>query len=96
MYWLAATLSFALGLYFWVLLGRFVLDLILSLNPSWRPRSIGLVLAELVMTLTDPPLKLLRRVIKPLRFGSISIDFAWTILVILVGAARNWVWVLVG
>ncbi|MFM5904994.1 MAG: YggT family protein [Micrococcales bacterium] len=92
MYWLAAALSIALGLYFWVLLGRFVLDLVLSVNPRWRPRGLGLVIAELVMTLTDPPLRFLRRFIKPLRLGAISIDFAWTILVILIGAATNWVW----
>ena len=94
MFWLAATLSTALSIYFWVLLGRFVLDLILSLNPGWKPRGLALVLAEIIMTLTDPPLRFLKRFIKPLRVGTISIDFAWTILVILVSIARNWIWVI--
>lgn len=94
MFWLAATLSTGLSIYFWVLLGRFVLDLILSLNPGWKPRGLALPVAEIIMTLTDPPLRFLRRFIKPLRVGTISIDFAWTILVILVSIGRNWIWVI--
>jgi YggT family protein len=41
-----------------------------------------LVAVEIIMTLTDPPLKFLRRYIKPLRLGVIQLDFSWTVVVI--------------
>jgi YggT family protein len=34
---------------------------------------------EIVMTITDPPLKFVRRFIKPVRIGSIALDFGWTL-----------------
>lgn len=81
---LVLALWWALQLYFWLLIARFVVDLILSVNPTWRPRTILLVVTESVMTLTDPPLKFVRRFIKPVRFGSISLDFGWTLVLLAV------------
>ena len=80
--WVA--LSWLLEIYFYLLLARFVLELMRTINPSFRPRSIFLILAEIVMTLTDPPLKLVRRFIKPVRIGSAALDFSWTVLLLLV------------
>lgn len=79
---LFSALAFALGLYSWVLLGRLFLDLATSINPQFRPQGLVLVLCEIIFTLTDPPLKFLRRFIKPLRFGAVSLDFGWTVLFI--------------
>jgi YggT family protein len=45
--------------------------------------------SEIIFTVTDPPLKLLRRYIKPVSFGAISLDFAWTLLVLGVIVLRN-------
>ena len=81
---LGVALSWLLEIYFYVLLGRFVLELLRSINPSFRPRGLFLVLAEVVMTITDPPLKLVRRVVKPVRIGAASLDFSWTIVLLLV------------
>jgi YggT family protein len=86
---LVVVLWWALQLYFWLLIARFVVDLVLSVNPTWRPRSILLVITELIMTLTDPPLKLVRRFIKPVRFGSISLDFGWTLVLLAVSFLQN-------
>jgi YggT family protein len=71
------------------LIARFVVDLVLSVNPTWRPRSILLVITELIMTLTDPPLKLVRRFIKPVQLGSISLDFGWTLVLLAVSFLQN-------
>ncbi len=76
-------------LYFYLLIARFVVDLVLSVNPTWRPRGLVLVATEIVMTLTDPPLKLVRRFIKPVRVGSISLDFGWTLLLLIVSLLQN-------
>ncbi|MEN9749209.1 MAG: hypothetical protein RL149_287 [Actinomycetota bacterium] len=86
---LVVALWWALQLYFWLLIARFVVDLVLSVNPTWRPRNILLVITELIMTLTDPPLKLVRRFIKPVRFGSISLDFGWTLVLLTVSFLQN-------
>jgi YggT family protein len=42
-----------------------------------------LVVAELCFTVTDPPLKVVRRVVKPIRVGGAQLDFAWSIILIL-------------
>ncbi len=61
---------------------RFVFDWVQVLNPAFRPRGIVVLLAETSYTITDPPLKAVRRVIPPLQLGSIRLDLAWTIVLI--------------
>ena len=75
---------YLLLLYIIVLWGRFVLDLVQSFNRQWRPRGVALVTAHVVYSLTDPPLKALRRLIPPLRLGGISLDLGFIILFIAV------------
>jgi YggT family protein len=70
--------------YFFVLIGRFIIDLVLSLNGSWRPKGLLVVIVESIYTVTDPPLKAIRRVIPALRLGPVQIDLAWTVLFIAV------------
>ena len=41
-----------------------------------------LIIAEIIYTLTDPPLRALRKVIPPLRLGAISFDLAFIVLFI--------------
>ena len=61
---------------------RFLIDLGRSLRRDWRPRGVLLVLLSIVIGITDPPLKLTRRVIKPVRLGAVAIDFAWTVVLL--------------
>ncbi|MFM6977999.1 MAG: YggT family protein [Micrococcales bacterium] len=86
---LVFVLQWALQIYFYLMIARLVADLVLSVNPSWRPRGLILVLVELIYTLTDPPIKLIRRFIKPLRFGGIALDFGWTIVVFAIGLLQS-------
>lgn len=76
-------LSALLFVYIVVLLARLVLEYIPLFNREWRPRGAGLVAAEIVYTVTDPPIKLFRRFIPPLRIGGIAIDFAFAITMFL-------------
>ena len=39
--------------------------------------------AEIVYTVTDPPIRLFRRFIPPLRVGGIAIDFGFTLTMLL-------------
>ena len=72
----------ALLIVFIAMWGRFVLDWIQALNRGWRPQGAVVILAEVVYTITDPPIRLVRRVIPPLQIGSIRLDLAWTIVLI--------------
>lgn len=78
---LALIIYWALQVFFFVLVGRFILDLILTSNPTFRPRGAVLIIAEVIMTITDVPLNFVRKYVKPIRFGVISLDLAWTVLV---------------
>jgi len=75
-------LYYVLLLYFLVMWGRFALDLVQSFNRSWRPRGGLLVVSEFVYTVTDPPIRAVRRVLPPLRLGPIALDFGWTIVML--------------
>ncbi len=66
--------------YFFALWARFVLDLVQAFSESWRPRGMALVLAETAYTVTDPPIKAVRRVLPPLRIGQFALDFGFTIV----------------
>ncbi len=62
------------------LLARAVLDWVQVFARDWRPHGPSLVVAEAVYTVTDPPLKFLRRLIPPLRLGNVSVDLAYMVL----------------
>lgn len=72
----------ALWLYFVVLLARFVLDMVQLFARDWQPRGVILVIAEVIYSLTDPPLKLLRRVIPTIRIGGVALDLSFLVLII--------------
>lgn len=70
-------LSWAIRIYMYVLWARLIIDWVLVLNPRIRPRGFWLVVFEIVYTLTDPPIKMFRRVLPPIRLGQISLDLGW-------------------
>ena len=82
-------LYFVLTLYFFVLLARLVFDYIQLFAREWKPSGPILVLANGIYALTDPPVKALRRVIPPLRIGSIALDLAFLVLFFAVLLARG-------
>lgn len=79
---IATILYIALTVFIVVMWVRLVLDLVVSFSRNWRPRGAALVLAEAAFSITDPPLKLVRRLVPPLRFGGIVLDLAWTIVLL--------------
>ncbi len=81
---IGSVLRFALWMFLVLLIARLILDYVQMFSRSWQPRGVVLVLAEVVYTVTDPPLKALRRVLPPLRIGSISLDLSFLVLFLLV------------
>ncbi|WP_069387155.1 YggT family protein [Cellulosimicrobium cellulans] len=80
-------LGFVLWLYLLLLIGRLIFDWVQVFARDWRPRGVVLVLAEVIYTATDPPLRLLRRLIPPLTLGQIRLDLAFVVLFLLVTIA---------
>ena len=72
-------------LYFFllVLLARFVLGAVLAYGRRWQPGRGASAGLEVVWSVTDPPLRALRRVIPPLRIGTVSIDLASLVLLVI-------------
>ncbi len=82
-------LDFVLFLAFLVLIGRLVFEWIQMFARDWRPKGVVLVVAEAIYTLTDPPLRALRRVIPPLRIGGVSLDLSFLVLLIGLSLVRS-------
>jgi YggT family protein len=85
----ASIVHLVLLLYVFVLFARLILDYIPMFNREWRPKGFGLVAAEAVYTLTDPPIRFFRRIIPPLRIGSLSLDFGFTLTLLIVLILMN-------
>ena len=77
-----ASIANVLFLYLLVLIGRLVFDFVQIFARDWRPSGPILIIVEGIYTLTEPPLKLIRRVVPPLRLGQVSLDLGFLILLI--------------
>ena len=77
---IASVVRFAVFLFFVVLIGRLVLDWVQAFARDWRPKGPVLVVAEVVYSITDPPLRALRKVIPPLQLGAVRLDLAFFVL----------------
>jgi YggT family protein len=82
--YLRVILTYALTIYLVLLIGRMIFGWVQVFAREWRPKGIVLVLAEAIYTVTDPPLKFLRRFIPPLRIGMVAMDLSFMVLFIVV------------
>ena len=73
-----------LWIFLLLLFARMILSWVPVLVRDWEPRGPVLVVAELVYSITDPPLRALRKVLKPVRIGNVLLDLAFIGLYILV------------
>ena len=73
-----------LWIFLLLLFARMILSWVPVLVRDWQPRGPVLVVAELVYSVTDPPLRALRRVLRPVRVGNVMLDLAFIGLFILV------------
>lgn len=89
MQFIALILGIALTGLFWAMWVRFIVELTRSVNPSWRPQGVILVIAELSLTITDPLVKTLRKILPQLRFGGLALDFGWTVGMLAIVIAQN-------
>jgi YggT family protein len=77
---LKIVLFYLLWLYLLLLIGRMIFTWVQTFSRTWAPHGILLVIAEGIFTVTDPPLRFLRRYIPPLRLGSVALDLSFMVL----------------
>jgi YggT family protein len=73
-------LFYVLSIYLVILLGRLIFSWIQTFSRSWTPSGPLLIVAEVVFTATDPPLRFLRRFIPAVRLGSVALDLSFMVL----------------
>ncbi len=80
----ADVVYFVLLVFLLLLIFRLIMEYVFLLARSYRPTGLVAAALELAYSVTDPPLKALRRVIPPLRIGQVSLDLGFIILFIVV------------
>lgn len=71
--------------FFWLLLtARIVVELVRAFARKWMPAGHSAVALEVIFTVTDPPVKLLRRVIPTVRIGGVGLDLSIMVLLLAV------------
>jgi YggT family protein len=70
-------INWILWIFLLILFARMILSWVPVLVRDWEPRGPMLVFAEIIYSITDPPLRLLRKVLKPVRVGSMMLDLAF-------------------
>ena len=81
--------GYAIYVYIILTLARIVLDWTRQSARRWRPGGAAAVGVELVYMATDPPIKLLRRLVPPLQLGTVSLDLSVIILLIVLIVLRQ-------
>jgi YggT family protein len=77
--------------FLYMLFTRFIMGFVMMIGRRWRPGRGAAAALEVVWSVTDPPLKALRRVIPPLRLGTVSFDLASLVLLVIVFVLMSFV-----
>jgi YggT family protein len=72
-----------------MLFARFTMSWVLQYGRRWNPGRRAAASLEVVWSVTDPPLKALRRVIPPLRVGTVSVDLSAIVLLLILFVLMN-------
>ncbi len=77
MFIIGSIIQWVLWIFLLILFARMILSWVPVLVRDWQPRGPMLVVAELVYSVTDPPLRQLRKVLRPVRVGNMMLDLAF-------------------
>lgn len=73
-------LLIAVQLFTYLLLARIVIEMIQSFSRAWQPGRAFSVVGEVIFTITDPPVKALRKAIPPMPLGGVQLDMSVLVL----------------
>jgi len=75
---------------FWLFLtARVVVELVRAFAREWRPAGGVAVTLETIYTVTDPPVRLVRRLIPMVRIGGVGLDLSIMVLLLVVFIAMR-------
>jgi YggT family protein len=74
----------ALYCFLLALFTRFTMGAVLTYGRRWRPGRGAAATMEVVWSVTDPPIKALRRLIPPVRVGAAAFDVATLVVFLIV------------
>jgi YggT family protein len=73
---------YALYAFIGLMFVRLIMEYVMMFARNFRPHGVVAALLEMAYSVTDPPLRALRRVIPPLRLGNVSVDLSFIVLII--------------
>jgi YggT family protein len=76
----ARIVSDALLVFLLLLIFRLIMEYVFMFARSFRPEGAIAIALELCYSVTDPPLKALRKVLPPLRIGNVALDLGFIVL----------------
>ncbi len=79
-----AIVYYLLLAFLFLLIARLVMEYVFLFARSYEPKGAVVVVLEVIYSITDPPLKFLRRFIPPLRLGGVSLDLSFLVLFVIV------------
>jgi YggT family protein len=82
----ATVAIYLLYIFLGFMLVRLVVDWTMVFARNWRPSGAVAAVLELAYSVTDPPLRALRRVLPPLRLGSFALDLAFIVVIVVIYA----------
>jgi YggT family protein len=68
---------------------RIIIDYIRMFARSWRPNTFLLAIFEVIFTVTEPPMRFVRRFVPPLRIGGVALDLSFIVLLIAVNLLQS-------
>jgi len=86
---LLLVLFYLLSVFQVLLIARIVVEMVASFSRGWSPRGVLAVVFEWLFTITDPPVKFLRRLIPPVRLGAVALDLSVLVLFVLIWVAQT-------
>ncbi|MCJ7826806.1 MAG: YggT family protein [Demequinaceae bacterium] len=72
-----------------LLFGRVTINLISLFSRTWKPRGVTLLLAEVVLSATDPPVRFVRALLPDINLGGVRLDLSVLVLMIVATVAIN-------
>ena len=79
---LATIALYVLWIFVGLLFVRMIVGWTMMFARNWRPTGAVAAVLEVSFSLTDPPLRALRRVLPPLRLGSFALDLAFIVVLV--------------
>ena len=85
----SSALQILLMVFIVLLFGRVAVSLITLFSRDWKPSGVALILVEVVLSATDPPVHFLRHVLPEINLGGARLDLSVLILMVFASLAIN-------